>query len=81
MTPAIDDALPSPPALSTEPAATPSADLAIEPDGDFDDDGLFNADEIDIYGTDPTKFDTDGDLFSDGGEVVSGRDPLDPSDG
>jgi hypothetical protein len=64
-----------------EPVATPSAGAGLDPEGDFDGDGLANADETDLYGTDPTKADTDGDRFSDGGEVVSGRDPLDPSDG
>jgi hypothetical protein len=79
---------PAEPPLAAE--ATPEAGVAfaspipgsgLDPAGDLDGDGLANADETDIHGTDPTKVDTDGDLFSDGGEVVSGRKPLDPSDG
>jgi hypothetical protein len=80
-TPEVDEPVASPPALGTEPAATPSAGAGLDPEGDLDGDGLSNADETDLYGTDPAKVDTDGDLFSDGGEVVSGRNPLDPSDG
>jgi hypothetical protein len=80
-TPEIDEDTASPPALGTEPAATPSGSTYLDPEGDIDGDGLSSADEADLYGTDPTQADTDGDLFSDGGEVVSGRNPLDPSDG
>lgn len=75
LTPVSADAMASPAALGLESAATPSA-AALDPDGDLDGDGLSNAAETDVYGTDPAKVDTDGDLFSDGGEVVSGRDPL-----
>jgi hypothetical protein len=46
-------------------------------DPDFDNDGLTNAQEIDI-GTDPFKSDTDGDGYSDKEEVDAGSDPLDP---
>jgi hypothetical protein len=79
-TPERDDAVASPMALGSETLATPSA-AALDPDGDLDGDGLSNADETDLYGTDPTSVDTDGDGFSDGGEVAGGRDPLDPADG
>jgi hypothetical protein len=73
------DSLATPSAAGPEPAATPSGGAGLDPDGDLDGDGLSNTDEIEVYGTDPAKVDSDGDLFSDGGEVVSGRDPLDPA--
>ncbi|WP_371803414.1 hypothetical protein [Candidatus Lokiarchaeum ossiferum] len=44
------------------------------PDSDFD--GLLDGDEYYLYGTDPTKSDTDGDGFSDGTEMAVGTDPL-----
>lgn len=43
---------------------------------DTDNDGLGDADEIDVWKTDPKKFDTDNDGFGDGYEVVSGYSPL-----
>ncbi|MGC4189885.1 MAG: CAP domain-containing protein [Thermomicrobiales bacterium] len=46
---------------------------------DTDGDGLYDADETDVYGTDPMKADTDGDGADDGQEVYSGTDPLDPN--
>lgn len=52
-----------------------NATAALDSDGD----GLSNADEINIYGTDPNKFDTDGDGVGDGQEVFNGTNPLDPS--
>ena len=46
---------------------------------DSDGDGLTDADEINIYGTDPYNPDTDGDGLTDGEEVkVYGTDPLNP---
>ncbi len=43
---------------------------------DTDGDGLSDADEVNIYGTDPTSADTDGDGLSDGDEVILfGTDP------
>ncbi len=55
----------------------------IQPDeGDYDADGIKNVDEYLTYGTDPGQWDTDGDFYSDGEEVVGGFDPLakvDPS--
>ena len=44
---------------------------------DTDGDGLSDADEVTIYGTDPTNPDTDGDGMSDGAEVQYNLDPLD----
>jgi hypothetical protein len=45
------------------------------PDGDFDGDGLSNADELDVYGTDPLNPSTAGDGYSDGWKVQYGFDP------
>ncbi|MGH2614129.1 MAG: hypothetical protein ACRDJC_02720 [Thermomicrobiales bacterium] len=46
------------------------------PTDDPDGDGLPTDDEIAIHGTDPSSTDTDGDGFSDGGEVAGGTNPL-----
>jgi len=53
------------------------ADLRTGLAGDTDADGLSNDDEINIYGTDPTNPDTDGDGLNDGAEVALGTNPLD----
>ncbi|MCX2982039.1 matrixin family metalloprotease [Halieaceae bacterium IMCC14734] len=45
-------------------------------DPDQDNDGLSNIDETNLYLTNPMLFDTDGDTYSDGDEVISGSDPL-----
>jgi len=45
---------------------------------DTDQDMLLDEEEIFVYFTDPTKWDTDSDSYSDGLEVQSGTDPLDP---
>ncbi|MCF2138027.1 MAG: right-handed parallel beta-helix repeat-containing protein [Candidatus Thorarchaeota archaeon] len=47
---------------------------------DIDQDGLFDKDEIQTYGTDPYNPDTDGDGVSDGDEINMWRNPLDPYD-
>ncbi|OHA85850.1 MAG: hypothetical protein A2591_03775 [Candidatus Yonathbacteria bacterium RIFOXYD1_FULL_52_36] len=43
---------------------------------DTDTDGISDADETNLYGTDPNNADTDGDGTSDRNEYMSGRDPL-----
>jgi hypothetical protein len=43
---------------------------------DSDDDGLYDDDELNVYGTDPWAWDTDGDGSSDGEEVYYGTNPL-----
>jgi hypothetical protein len=45
---------------------------------DTDGDGLSDADEVNIYGTNPVLADTDGDGAGDGVEVAAGSNPLDP---
>ncbi len=49
--------------------------IADADDPDMDNDALTNDDEL-VRGTDPRKFDTDGDGWPDGFEVESGSDPL-----
>lgn len=50
--------------------------VAADDDGDTDDDGLLDADEL-VAGTDPRAPDTDGDGLTDGDEVATtGTDPL-----
>jgi hypothetical protein len=51
--------------------------IADQDDPDMDNDGLTNDQEI-ALGTDPRKFDTDGDGWPDGLEVEAGSNPLDP---
>jgi len=43
---------------------------------DSDQDGLSDADELNVYGTNPLKSDTDGDGYLDGEEVKNGYNPL-----
>ena len=50
----------------------------VHPTADTDGEGLGDADEIDIHGTDPLRQDTDGDNQSDLVEVVAGTGPMDP---
>ena len=47
---------------------------------DFDNDGLLDTEEL-VLGTDPTNWDTDGDLMADGWEVLMGLNPCTSSDG
>jgi len=47
-------------------------------DTDDDNDGLSDTDEINLYTTDPSNPDSDGDGYTDGEEIRGGTDPLDP---
>lgn len=51
---------------------TPVSTESVDTDGD----GILDADEINVYGTDPTIADSDGDGVLDGQEVANGTDPL-----
>ena len=71
------------PAAAPQPAAPP-AQQAPPPQqapphdqqrSDRDGDGLYDDDEIDVYGTNPKEADTDGDDRSDGQEVSDNTDP------
>lgn len=50
----------------------------LEPSGDADGDGLADNYETDVYGTDPSLANTDGDPSPDAKEVSDGTNPLDP---
>lgn len=45
---------------------------------DIDDDGVSNIDELNLYKTDPYKWDSDGDGYSDGWEILNGYNPNGP---
>ena len=45
--------------------------------GDTDSDGLTDADELFLYGTDPRRADTDGDGLPDASEILTGANPFD----
>ncbi|HUT81635.1 MAG TPA: hypothetical protein VMZ29_10585 [Candidatus Bathyarchaeia archaeon] len=47
---------------------------------DSDEDGLYDFEERDIYGTDPYNSDCDGDQFLDGEEIALGFDPFNPDE-
>jgi hypothetical protein len=47
---------------------------------DSDDDGLFDVDEVQQYGTDPAKADTDSDGVGDGAERENGTSPTNPGE-
>jgi OOP family OmpA-OmpF porin len=47
---------------------------------DSDNDGLSDADEINIYKTDPQRSDTDGGTVNDGQEIRNNTDPLNAAD-
>jgi hypothetical protein len=48
-------------------------------DDDDDDDGLLDIEELNIHGTEPLVWDTDGDGYGDGEEIIAGTNPLDDS--
>lgn len=54
--------------------------VVLGQNGDFDVDGLSNADELLIFGTHPLLSDTDGGGLNDGDEFLNGRDPFNPAD-
>lgn len=58
-----------PPAAPPTPTASP---LVVDSDGD----GLTDADETGVYGTNPNVADSDGDGVLDGAEVAAGTNPL-----
>jgi hypothetical protein len=62
--------LPAPPAPTPTPAIAPAAAT------DADSDGIPDADETGIYGTDPGSADTDADGVLDGAEIAAGTNPL-----
>ena len=45
---------------------------------DHDTDGLYDDEELNVFGTNPYVWDTDGDGFSDGQEDFNGSSPTDP---
>ena len=71
------DAFPDDP---TETADHDADGIGNNADPDDDNDGLSDADETNVHGTDPFKVDTDADGLADGAEVDQGLDPLDPDD-
>ena len=63
---------PIPPSIGAyEPWTPPTAH-------DTDDDGLSDADEMSMFGTDPYLADSDNDGVGDGAECLNGTDPTDP---
>jgi hypothetical protein len=62
--------------LVANAAPAPPVDPAPAERPDRDGDGLYDDDEVGVYGTDPDDWDTDGDGSSDGEEVYYGTDPL-----
>ena len=69
-------------AFGTDPLVD---DFAAPPDSgpqsllidDYDNDLLMAHDELNVFGTDPERWDTDGDGYGDGEEVIEGSNPLD----
>ena len=51
------------------------AGLSLATGADTDGDGLTDKDEIEVYGTDPLKASSSGDLYSDGYKVANDMDP------
>ncbi len=63
-------------ALPGDSTGTTGESNALPIANDSDGDGLSDADEINIYGTDPNHADSDLDGMTDGEEVANGSDPL-----
>ncbi|MEX1997360.1 MAG: hypothetical protein WEA04_01655 [Candidatus Andersenbacteria bacterium] len=68
--------------LATLPDTLPTAEQGqqqiVNPNGDDDNDGLTNAQEV-VWGTDPRNPDTDGDGYTDGEEVAANHNPTIPA--
>ncbi len=74
-----DDGSPSPPPTTATAGVNrltliPARVVAVDTDGD----GLSDADETLVHGTDPLDADSDDDGLTDGEEVLQGTNPLDP---
>jgi len=57
-----------------------TGNLTSEPTQDTDGDGLFDSDELQVYGTSPYLEDSDSDGIADGVEIENGTDPNCPED-
>lgn len=62
--------------LAEEAARKKAEENTVDRSTDTDRDGLFDYDEINVYGTSPYLEDTDGDGISDFDEVRTNKDPL-----
>jgi hypothetical protein len=79
--PAEDESMPEDESVPEDEATTEDESIPEDTDRpDQDQDGLYDDDETDVYGTDPGNPDTDGDGSDDGLEVFNGTDPNDPDD-
>lgn len=65
----------SPAEVTGEQPATPAL-VETPANLDSDQDGLTDADELNVYGTNPLKADSDGDGYTDGDEIKGGYNPL-----
>jgi hypothetical protein len=69
-----------PVSAADQTGSTSAATTTVQSVKDSDFDGLIDSAETDKFHTDFLKWDTDGDGYSDGAEVVVGSDPLDKND-
>ena len=69
-----EDIMPEEPVVINEENTSVPEEVVV--DLDSDQDGLSDADEINVYGTNPLKSDTDGDGYLDGDEIKNGYNPL-----